>query len=151
MAELRYGFGKNWAEFIETQLSDEIVQESADHLKRFMKVDTLQGKTFIDIGCGSGIHSLAALRLGAARVTAFDYDEDSVETSRQVRAWAGVPEDIWAISQGSVLDEAFMATLPKSDVEHLLAGGEVLEISCEYCKREYRIPPARLRGLLEVS
>src|SRR5436190_670765 len=116
MAELRYGFGKNWAEFIETQLSDEIVQESADHLKRFMKVDTLQGKTFIDIGCGSGIHSLAALRLGAARVTAFDYDEDSVETSRQVRAWAGVPEDIWAISQGSVLDEAFMATLPKSDI-----------------------------------
>jgi molecular chaperone Hsp33 len=44
-----------------------------------------------------------------------------------------------------------IATLPKSDVEHLLAGGEVLEISCEYCKREYRIPPARLRGLLEVS
>ncbi len=44
-----------------------------------------------------------------------------------------------------------IATLPKSDVEHLLAGGEVLEINCEYCKREYRIPPARLRGLLEVS
>jgi molecular chaperone Hsp33 len=44
-----------------------------------------------------------------------------------------------------------IATLPKSDVEHLLSGGEVLEISCEYCKREYRIPPARLRGLLQVS
>jgi molecular chaperone Hsp33 len=44
-----------------------------------------------------------------------------------------------------------IATLPKSDVEHLLAGGEVLEISCEYCKREYRILPARLRGLLEES
>jgi molecular chaperone Hsp33 len=44
-----------------------------------------------------------------------------------------------------------IATLPKNDVEHLLAGGEVLEISCEYCKREYRIPPARLQGLLEES
>jgi molecular chaperone Hsp33 len=44
-----------------------------------------------------------------------------------------------------------IATLPKSDVEHLLSGGEVLEISCEYCKREYRIPPARLQGLLEES
>jgi len=44
-----------------------------------------------------------------------------------------------------------IATLPKSDVEHLLAGGDVLEISCEYCKREYRILPARLRGLLEES
>ncbi len=44
-----------------------------------------------------------------------------------------------------------IATLPKADVEHLLEGGEVLEISCEYCKHEYRIAPARLRGLLEES
>ncbi len=46
---------------------------------------------------------------------------------------------------------AAIATLSKSDLEHLLADGEVLEIACEYCKREYRIPPARLRGLLERS
>jgi molecular chaperone Hsp33 len=46
---------------------------------------------------------------------------------------------------------AAIATLSKSDLEHLLADGEVLEIACEYCKREYRIPPARLRGLLEQS
>jgi molecular chaperone Hsp33 len=46
---------------------------------------------------------------------------------------------------------AAIATLSKSDLEHLLSDGEVLEIACEYCKREYRIPPARLRGLLEQS
>ncbi|HTQ02810.1 MAG TPA: Hsp33 family molecular chaperone HslO [Polyangiaceae bacterium] len=46
---------------------------------------------------------------------------------------------------------AAIATLSKSDLEHLLADGEVLEIACEYCKREYRIPPARLTGLLERS
>jgi molecular chaperone Hsp33 len=46
---------------------------------------------------------------------------------------------------------AAIATLSKGDLEHLLADGEVLEIACEYCKREYRIPPARLRGLLEQS
>jgi molecular chaperone Hsp33 len=46
---------------------------------------------------------------------------------------------------------AAIATLSRSDLEHLLADGEVLEIACEYCKREYRIPPARLRGLLERS
>jgi molecular chaperone Hsp33 len=44
-----------------------------------------------------------------------------------------------------------IATLPRSDIEHLTSGGEVLEISCEYCKREYRIPPARLSGLLQES
>jgi molecular chaperone Hsp33 len=46
---------------------------------------------------------------------------------------------------------AAIATLSRSDLEHLLADGEVLEIACEYCKREYRIPPARLTGLLERS
>jgi molecular chaperone Hsp33 len=44
-----------------------------------------------------------------------------------------------------------IATLPKRDIEHLLSTGEVLEISCEYCKREFRIPPARLQGLLNES
>src|SRR5689334_15093694 len=85
MAELRYGFGKNWAEFIERRLSDKIVQDSMDHMRRLMHADSLKGKTFLDIGCGSGIHSLAALRLGADKVVAFDYDDDSVATSRKVR------------------------------------------------------------------
>ena len=44
-----------------------------------------------------------------------------------------------------------IATLPKHDIEHLLSTGEVLEIACEYCKREFRIPPARLQGLLNQS
>lgn len=44
-----------------------------------------------------------------------------------------------------------IATLPKPDIEHLLSSGEVLEIACEYCKREFRLPPARLQGLLNES
>jgi len=44
-----------------------------------------------------------------------------------------------------------MATLNRADIELLLADGEVLEISCDYCGREYRIAPAQLRGLLEPS
>lgn len=46
---------------------------------------------------------------------------------------------------------AAIATLSREDIEHLLADGEVLEISCEYCRHEYRIPPARLQGLLNES
>lgn len=44
-----------------------------------------------------------------------------------------------------------IATLPRTDIEHLLSSGEVLEIACEYCKREFRIPPTRLQGLLNES
>ena len=44
-----------------------------------------------------------------------------------------------------------IATLGRADIEHLLSDGQVLEIACEYCKREYRIAPARLQGLLNQS
>jgi molecular chaperone Hsp33 len=44
-----------------------------------------------------------------------------------------------------------LASLSRADLEHLLSSNEVLEIACEYCKRDFRIAPARLRGLLEQS
>lgn len=115
MTELRYGFGKNWDEFIRKGLSDDIVAESVDHMKSFMKVDNLNGVTFLDVGCGSGIHSLAAIKLGASRVISFDYDDDSVMTTRRVKEWSGVNTD-WTVMQGSVLDQSFMQSLPKADV-----------------------------------
>lgn len=44
-----------------------------------------------------------------------------------------------------------LATLRRPDLEELLSSDEVLEISCEYCRREFRIAPARLKGLLDQS
>jgi molecular chaperone Hsp33 len=44
-----------------------------------------------------------------------------------------------------------LASLGRDDLEHLLSSNEVLEVACEYCKRDFRIAPARLRGLLEQS
>jgi molecular chaperone Hsp33 len=40
-----------------------------------------------------------------------------------------------------------LSTLPKTDIDDFVQRGEVLEISCDYCNREYRIPPAKLVGL----
>lgn len=113
--ELRYGFGKNWAEFVDQRLSEDVIQDSRQHLAEMLRTDNLFGKVFLDIGCGSGIHSLAALRMGAERVVAFDYDHDSVATARRVHAYAGAPAN-WEIMQGSVLDEGFMRSLPVADI-----------------------------------
>ena len=38
----------------------------------------------IDIGCGSGLFSLVALRLGAKHITCFDYDPDSVKCAEGI-------------------------------------------------------------------
>ncbi|MDR2735392.1 MAG: 50S ribosomal protein L11 methyltransferase [Puniceicoccales bacterium] len=45
--------------------------------------DMLFLKSFIDVGCGSGILSLAAAKIGVANVYGFDVDEHSVEVSRK--------------------------------------------------------------------
>jgi len=42
-----------------------------------------QTSKVIDVGCGSGILSIAALKLGAAKALAVDIDEESVKNSRE--------------------------------------------------------------------
>ncbi len=44
-----------------------------------------------------------------------------------------------------------LSTLKRADLEELIAEGEALSLSCDYCGRDYRVQPAQLRGLLEES
>lgn len=44
-----------------------------------------------------------------------------------------------------------LATLARDDLEDLLSDGNPLEISCDYCRKQYSIAPAQLRGLLGTS
>lgn len=112
---MRFGFGENWADFIEKSFSEEKVQNSINHIKRFLRVENLDGLTVLDIGSGSGLHSLAAHRLGAKKIVSFDYDPNSVSTTEKLRQHAGAPSN-WSVMQGSVLDEAFMQSLGKFDL-----------------------------------
>jgi 2-polyprenyl-6-hydroxyphenyl methylase/3-demethylubiquinone-9 3-methyltransferase len=60
----RFGFGKNWSNFLNL-LNDERIWRAEESLKEMLEIQDLQGKTFLDIGSGSGLFSLAAYRLGA--------------------------------------------------------------------------------------
>lgn len=113
--DLRFGFGANWAAYVEQHFSDERVDIARRHLLAVLKLDDLKGRTFLDIGCGSGLHSLAALRAGAELIVSFDYDRNSVATTMKLRQMSGAPER-WSAMQGSVLDRAFVDQLPKSDI-----------------------------------
>src|SRR5690606_35720355 len=44
-----------------------------------------------------------------------------------------------------------LATLDRAEIESLMADGEPLEMSCDYCGREYHVELATLRGLLSSS
>jgi len=113
--KVTFSFGKNWQKFVERNFSDERVEVSRAHLLDFLGLPDLDGKYFLDIGCGSGIHSLAAIRSGASRVVGIDVDPCSVETSRRIREMSGIPL-AWEILHGSILDDAFVAKIDSADI-----------------------------------
>lgn len=76
-----FRFGENWADY--ANLVDERRIEDARSSVEAL-VGDLSGKTFLDIGSGSGLFSVGALRLGAAQVLAVDIDEESVATTRKL-------------------------------------------------------------------
>ncbi len=112
---MRYGFGKNWDDWEKKHFSEERLAIARRHLLGFLRRRDLNGSSFLDIGCGSGLHSMAAYRAGARPVVSFDYDPIAVETTERLWRRAGSPGD-WLISQGDVLDRALMASLAHADI-----------------------------------
>jgi ribosomal protein L11 methyltransferase len=71
-----------------------------------------QALSFLDMGCGSGILSIAAAKLGFSPVAGFDIDEDAVNASRENAALNVVSVDyrLFALGKGAVtLDESIEA------------------------------------------
>lgn len=78
--DAHFAFGKNWASYAE-QVSKIEINQAAESLRRLLGGNLLNGKRVLDIGCGSGIHSLSSLQLGAREVIAVDIDPQSVYTA----------------------------------------------------------------------
>lgn len=113
--EERFEFGKNWLDFIQNNFGQEKVDISLKHMMEFMQRENLNGSSFLDIGCGSGLHSVAAIQAGAKEVHGFDYDPSSVEATKFIQNEVGKPEN-WTVEQGSVLDDDYMDAMPKYDI-----------------------------------
>lgn len=109
----RFEFGKNWIGFVQKNFSQDRVDITRKHMLEFMGRDSLDKLTFLDIGCGSGLHSLAAFQAGAVCVHGFDYDSSSVDATRWCLTGRAKQ---WTVEQGSVLDDTFMGHLPTYDV-----------------------------------
>ena len=109
----RFNFGDNWQEFYD-RIDEARINVAIDSLRELFPDMDFAGKSFVDVGCGSGLFSLAAQRLGA-NVVSFDYDVNSVECTEQLRKNFG-DEQGWKIERGSVLDENFLDALGQFDI-----------------------------------
>lgn len=114
MEEERFGFGDNWAKFLE-QLDDERIEEAEKSLKKWLNMDDLSGKTFLDVGSGSGLFSLAAKNLGA-KVFSFDYDKQSVACTKFLKEKYYKDDDDWNVEWGDALDAEYLSKYGKVDI-----------------------------------
>ena len=110
----RFSFGQNWASFLRVLDEGRIAQAQAS-LAAMLGQDDLTGLSFLDIGSGSGLSSLAARRLGA-RVTSFDYDPSSVGCTLELRRRHLQDDPGWRVEQGSALDPGYLASLGRFDI-----------------------------------
>jgi 2-polyprenyl-6-hydroxyphenyl methylase/3-demethylubiquinone-9 3-methyltransferase len=104
--DTRFEFGANWRHFLET-VDARRVEAAMHSLDEMVGAERLVGASFLDAGCGSGLFSLAARRLGA-RVHSFDYDPQSVACTTELKRRLARDDDRWTIEPGSVLDRAYL-------------------------------------------
>ena len=109
-----FKFGDNWAQYLSV-LDDTRIQQAVLSLSTMLDVKDLHGKSFCDVGSGSGLFSLAAKILGAS-VISFDYDPLSVACTQELRNRYFPDDQSWVVVEGSVLDQDFLTTLGTFDI-----------------------------------
>lgn len=115
-----FSFGKNWSNYTKKSLNEEKINSAKQSLLNYLPQNEYQNKTFIDIGCGSGIFSLNALILGSKKVISFDVDKNSIKAVKILKNRFNnliPPQSNWKIFQGSILDDKLVDDLTeKGDI-----------------------------------
>lgn len=111
----RFEFGANWSRFLSV-LDDRRIDEACRSLREMLGTESLAGRSFVDVGSGSGLFSLAARRLGAGPIHSLDYDPKSVACTRELRDRYFSDARDWTVEAGSALDAAYLRGLGTFDV-----------------------------------
>lgn len=112
--EKRFKFGKNWKQFLRL-IDDKRIEEAIISLQDKLDENNLDSKSFLDVGSGSGLFSLAARRLNA-KVFSFDYDPDSVLCTKQLMNRYYPGDNKWDIERGTILDKEYIGKFDKFDI-----------------------------------
>lgn len=113
--KITFSFGKNWQNLLKVVDEDNFKKALSDLDRWFKGRVTLENKTIIDIGSGSGMHSLMLNTYKPAKLFSFDYDINSVNATKSLWEKAGKPAH-WQVEQGSVLDLNYMGKFEKFDL-----------------------------------
>jgi 2-polyprenyl-3-methyl-5-hydroxy-6-metoxy-1,4-benzoquinol methylase len=110
-----FSFGRNWQDFVSRYLTPERESIAIRSLTDFLEQQDLRGLSFLDIGCGSGLFSLAAVRLGAQKIVSLDVDPFSYDCTQSLRQTAGSPSS-WQVIRGSILDNQCASRIEPANI-----------------------------------
>jgi 2-polyprenyl-6-hydroxyphenyl methylase/3-demethylubiquinone-9 3-methyltransferase len=110
----RFDFGENWKNYNKKYLTEDKIRQANEAFIKFTEIQTLKELTVVDIGCGSGIHSLNFSRMNPKLLLSFDYDYKSVEATNYLKEVH--KNKNWDVKQGSILDEKFLLRMPQFDL-----------------------------------
>lgn len=97
-----FAFGTNWRAFLPA-VSEGRIERAESGLARLFPNDELRGSRFLDIGCGSGLSMLAALRLGATHCHGIDVDPDSATAAQELLS-KFAPNGPWKVECRNVFE-----------------------------------------------
>ncbi len=100
------------------------------------------GERVLDYGCGSGILALAALRLGAARATAFDIDPQALHATRENAARSGLAHRVEVVERAGDAGGGFDVVLAN------ILSGPLIALAPELAPRAGRGGALVLAGML---
>lgn len=80
-----------------------------------------EGKTFLDLGCGSGILGIGALVLGSARCVGCDIDPKAPDVAASNAALNGIGSDRFKVYAGNILSDASLRRMLGSGYDAVLA------------------------------
>jgi len=89
---------------------------------------TAAGRPVLDLGCGSGILSIAALCLGASTAVAVDIDPKAVDVAYENAALNGIGKDRYTVLAGDVISDASLAAELAREKYHLVLANIVADV-----------------------
>jgi 2-polyprenyl-6-hydroxyphenyl methylase/3-demethylubiquinone-9 3-methyltransferase len=78
---IAFNFGENWQAFSQNSLDTDKFKAAVESMEQLIGPNNIQNRSFLDIGCGSGIFAIAASLLGAKKVVGIDISKESIAAS----------------------------------------------------------------------
>ena len=101
-----FSFGQNWLNFLK-KADNKSFNEAKYSIENIIDHIGIKDGNFLDVGCGSGLFSLAARQIDF-NVTSFDYDKKSVLATESLKNKYFSNDKKWKILNGSILDKLFL-------------------------------------------